>query len=408
MIEKTEEARVANIRAGIESGRINPNIVRMVEGFTRSHGFAGSSYIDGVANPGTKSAKSLVSKLNRKVEKEDDFSFTLVDVKDIVRCSIIVDDYAQVVALIKEMQKSIPGLKGDVSENDTGYRGIHLEFEIDGYKTEMQIATREAWFVKQAGEEVYAKWRDFSLSAELKKLETLSGPEYDKAVEELRQKIEEKNRDVEDCKIMFSELFKNTDFDKYRDQINAVLAIKARYEGQTLSPEMIRRFSVKQDGTLSEEELRSVCQEYSELAQPAQDKLISIANRALAVAKQIGATQTPLTREEKEYVLLAQEYKKILIKQMKEKYGDKFIPLNYISRLNKIANERALSTIEYCIGPQIVINSYEVLDEVMCKVNGCERVARDEIAIKGTDKLIGKIDGDLELEAASKKTTGNR
>ena len=408
MIEKTEEARVANIRAGIESGRINPNIVRMVEGFTRSHGFAGSSYIDGVANPGTKSAKSLVSKLNRKVEKEDDFSFTLVDVKDIVRCSIIVDDYAQVVALIKEMQKSIPGLKGDVSENDTGYRGIHLEFEIDGYKTEMQIATREAWFVKQAGEEVYAKWRDFSLSAELKKLETLSGPEYDKAVEELRQKIEEKNRDVEDCKIMFSELFKNTDFDKYRDQINAVLAIKARYEGQTLSPEMIRRFSVKQDGTLSEEELRSVCQEYSELAQPAQDKLISIANRALAVAKQIGATQTPLTREEKEYVLLAQEYKKILIKQMKEKYGDKFIPLNYISRLNKIANERALSPIEYCRGHQIVINSYEVLDEVMCKVNGCERVARDEIAIKGTDKLIGKIDGDLELEAASKKTTGNR
>lgn len=382
-----EAKRRREVAEAIDKGLLNPKIVAMVEKFTSEHGIDPSSFIDGVANPGTKSAESLMSKIERKNKIEDDHSFTLAGVGDIVRCSIIVDSYEQVVALIKELQKKIPGLKGDISENDTGYKGIHLSFEIDGFKTEMQIATRDAWYVKQAGEGIYAKWRDFNLNEELAKLEAMPpGEEFEKARDALIEKIEAKEKDIADCREMFKTLHQNTDFLKYRDQINAVLYLNNNAPQKDLPPSVKDKYNVNMDSGLDSKVLEGLCQEFSDLAKPSQDKLISFANEALRIAKNTkGSSQ--LTHEEKTFVLLAQEYKLIMAKQLQRKYGDDFDPQIYVSKLNKISNERALATIEYCRKNGIKIDSYAKLDEVMNKVNGSNNLPRDQIAVKGMDSI---------------------
>lgn len=409
MIEKTEAERLEKINLARSKGLLSEEVFNMVEEFTSEYGFAKSSFIDGVANPGTKSAKSLVSKLDRAMNLENNHEFTLAQTWDIVRCSIIVDNYEQVVPLIKEMQKSIPGLKGDVSENNTGYKGVHLSFTIDGFRTEMQVSTRDAWFVKQAGEEVYSKWRDFNLENEINKMmDAETAEEQEKLREQLVKNLQLKEEQNRACIEMFERLHQTTDFDKWKDSINATLAINSNYESEELPQEVIDEFNVKKDGSLSDEELYNKCDKFSNLAKPAQEKLINIATNALNVAKNMNHTNSNelLSYEEKTFVLLKREYAKILCNQSKEKYGENFIIQEHLRTINAISNERSLSTIEYCREKGIKINSYEVLKDVLKKVNNSQNI--NGLEIKGSDKLDKRIEISINQKSKVKEMSSKR
>lgn len=411
MIEKTEEERISKVNEARRKGLLSEDVFNMVEDFTSEFGFARSSFIDGVANPGTKSAKSLVSKLDRKMKQENDPSFTLAQTWDIVRCSIIVDNYEQVVPLIKELQKSIPGLKGDVSENDTGYRGVHLSFTIDGFRTEMQISTRDAWYVKQAGEEVYARWRDFNLESELEKLYEIDDPiEREKQRIKIIEDLELKQEHNRACREMFERLHENTDFEKWKNAINAALVMNSNYPSEELPKEVIERFNVRKDGSLSDDELYNKCDEFSNLAKPSQEKLISIATKALGIAKNMGNTNPNdlLTYEEKTFILLKQEYAKILVAQSKEKYGNQFAVEDHVRTINAICNERSLATIEYCREKGIKISSYKTLEAVLRNVNQSNTSSILETHVIGMEKLDKRIAMGIKDKDRIKEITGKR
>ena len=177
--EETVEAREREhkVNEAINYGLISKNVVEMVDKFSIKNNLNKSTFYDGIIDPGVQSIDSLLSKMYRKTHLELNKDFSLTDVKDVIRCSVIVDNYNQVIPLIRELRKNIPSLKGDVSENETGYIGIHLSLIINGFNAEMQISTREAWYAKQAGEEIYERWRNFSLSKEVSELWTIADKE---------------------------------------------------------------------------------------------------------------------------------------------------------------------------------------------------------------------------------------
>ncbi|MBR2056998.1 MAG: hypothetical protein IJ978_04995, partial [Clostridia bacterium] len=298
-----------------------------------------------------------------------------------------------------------------VSENDTGYKGVHLSFTIDGFRTEMQVSTREAWFVKQAGEEVYAKWRDFNLDAEINKiLEAETSQEAETLREQLVDTLELKQVHNQACREIFEKLHQSSDFAKWKNAINAILAINDNYQNEQLPQEVIDKFSVKSDDSISREELFEKCREFSDLAKPAQEKLISIATNALETAKNMNHVNPNelLTYEEKTFILLKQEYMKILISQSNDKYGDRFIVNNHIRTINRMSNERSLATIEYCREKGIRINSYEVLNSVLKSVNNCDVEKITDLTIKGVENLHKRIEYDIVQNNKTKEISSKK
>ena len=166
-----------NLEEAIKDGSINKHMVNIVDNFSNRNQLSKSNYVEGVVDPGLKTIDSLMSKIYRKTQIELNRDISISDIKDIIRCSIIVDNYSQVIPLIRELRNTIPSLKGDVCENQTGYIGIHLSLVIDGVNAEMQISTRESWYAKQAGEEIYERWRLFSLPNEIDKINKMSDSE---------------------------------------------------------------------------------------------------------------------------------------------------------------------------------------------------------------------------------------
>ncbi len=406
-----EDDRKANVIQAIKDGKLNEDIVRMVEMFTMKYNFKNSKFVDGVVNPGPKSGKSLVSKLDRRYNIEDDHDFKLTDTWDIIRCSIIVDNYAQVVPLVKELQKAIPNLNGNISENNTGYKGIHLSFTINGYRAEMQIATRDAWYVKQAGEEVYSKWRDFNLAEELSNFYNMKD---DEQREEKRKNIindlELQKKQVNEFKKIFNSVYSKDDFNTYKDAVNAVLSIKSNHSNEKLPEEVVEKYGVKCDGTKSREELLEICNQFSNSAKQSQEKLIKYATNALNIAKTINKNNDLnklLTREEKLFLLTKNTYSKVLMFQMTEKYGDEFSSLEHISMINNIANANALNLINFCKERNIEPKSQEELLEVMNEVNGCKAKNIKEMVIANSNRLEERVKKIIEQKKGVKKMTSS-
>ena len=46
-------------------------------------------------------------------------------------------------------------MTGYISRFNNGYRGVHLNFKIDGVNVEVQLSSRDAWAVNKATEPIY-------------------------------------------------------------------------------------------------------------------------------------------------------------------------------------------------------------------------------------------------------------
>ena len=285
----------------------------------------------------------------RKTHIELDHNFSLTDIKDVIRCSIIVDNYNQVIPLIRELRKSIPSLKGDICENSTGYIGIHLSLIINGFNGEMQISTKEGWYAKQAGEEIYERWRNFSLSKEVSELVTISDEiKKEEKIKQLFSHYNLKSIQLNYCKNMFSSLHKYTKLDKLKEDINAVLHLN-NYNHSEENNNKLHKYNIKIKDIKNEEELLEDCEDYIKLATDSKNDLIECANKALEIIRnnpEINNTNL-LTKEEKNFVCLKKKYFSLITNEMKRKFNGSFEVSKYISKINKIANNMAFNNLNY-------------------------------------------------------------
>lgn len=375
MVEANKNKEQNKISDALEYGLINKHVVEMVDKFTSKNNLSKSVFVDGIIDPGVKSADSLISKMYRKTHIELDKEFSLRDIKDIIRCSIIVDNYNQVIPLIRELRKNIPSLKGDICENETGYMGIHLSLIIDGFNAEIQISTREAWYAKQAGEEIYERWRNFSLAKEVSELWTLtSKEEKDDKIQKLFSHYNLKNIQLNYCKSMFSSLHKYTKLDKLKENINAVLYLNT-YNHSELNNNNLTKYNIKIKDVKDKQELLDSCHDYIALANILKKDLLEYANKALNIVKNTQELDNNLTEEEKKFMTLKKKYFSLITKQMKDNFNGEFEVSKYIAKLNKIANKFAFNNISYLDSNLIDALTLDSNDEDIAKLE--EIVRRD-------------------------------
>lgn len=348
MVEANENKRKNNLEEALNYGLINKHVVEMVDKFTSKNNLNKSIFVDGIIDPGVKSADSLISKMYRKTHIDLNNEFSLRDIKDIIRCSIIVDNYNQVIPLIRELRKSIPSLKGDICENETGYMGIHLSLIIDGFNAEIQISTREAWYAKQAGEEIYERWRNFSLAKEVSELCTLTKKtEKEEKLQKLFSHYNLKNIQLDYCRSMFSSLHKYTKLDKLKENINAVLYLNTYNHNELGNNNNLTKYNIKIKDVKDKQELLDSCHDYIALANIVKKDLLEYANKALNIVKNTQELDNNLTEEEKKFMTLKKKYFSLITKQMKDNFNGEFEVSKYTSKLNKIANKFAFDNISY-------------------------------------------------------------
>lgn len=193
--------------------------------FCKKLGIDVPPYREGVINPNEKSVESLKDKMYRNVIKLDNDDYTLINVNDMIRCTITVDSYGDVPQLLHDLKESFPYLTGYISEFDNGYRGIHLNFNIDGFNAEIQIHTPEVAFTNQATENIYARWRSFDENFEIQKLLDSNLTEEEKQIksDEILKKAEQHKLEYEECRKLYEKQNSLTDFDNYNHQIRGIL-----------------------------------------------------------------------------------------------------------------------------------------------------------------------------------------
>lgn len=185
-----------------------------------------SIYSDGVIDPGVKSPKSITDKVVRKVEIEDDKNFKLYNISDYVRGTIIVPNYSVVANLILSLKKEINNLYGYISSWTNGYRGIHLNFSIDGINAEIQIHTPESFAVTKATSEVYACWRNYNPQKEIETLldlKAVESPLYEIKKAEFWHKQSEYAQANKDTRALYEVLWNNVDYIKFEQLISAIM-----------------------------------------------------------------------------------------------------------------------------------------------------------------------------------------
>ena len=348
-------------------------MIQIVDKFTSKNNLNKSKIMEGIIDPGVKSIDSVLSKMYRKAHIELDTDFTLKDIKDVIRCSIIVDNYNQVIPLIRELRKSIPSLKGDVCENSTGYIGIHLSLIINGFNAEIQISTKEGWYAKQAGEEIYERWRNFSLAKEVSEIVTISDDKdkQDK-INQLFSHYNLKTIQLNYCRNMFASLHKYTKLDKIKEDINAVLYLNNANQIEE-KIETSHKYNIKIKDVKNHDELMENCKSYLQLANAAKKELLDHADMALFIIKhnKEKITNASLTKTERDFVCLKKKYFGLVIEEMKRKFNGKLQIIKYISKVNKIANKLAFEH----------INEIETvsLDNLIIDFNSEEIIKLEEI-----------------------------
>ncbi len=181
---------------------------------------------NGVIDPGAKTPSSITDKVIRKVEIEEDKNFKLYNISDFVRGTIIVSDFASVPNLILNLKKNIPNLYGYISSWTNGYRGIHLNFSINGINAEIQIHTPETFAVTKATAEVYAKWRNYNPQKEIKtllKLKEENSPLFETSKAKFWQVRSKYGKENKDTQSLYAELWNNVNFNKFEPLISTIL-----------------------------------------------------------------------------------------------------------------------------------------------------------------------------------------
>lgn len=250
---------------------------------------------------GVKTPTSIVSKIKRNFS--DVAQLDILDFTDLARCSILVDSYADVTKVIKVLQESFPGLTGDVSQNSSGYKGIHILIPIDGIYAEVQIHSKRTWPYKLIGEEYYAKWRDkkdsenlTTYASELEKLESIANPSQkdEERINWLKKEIshiiDEHNEHMREQKLSeeaWAECFNESDFDENVRQIEGMLAVinaKSRHDKLQPKPELEKH--VLNAAQFSDEQtMLDYATQCSEFAKGPQEKLVKYASKASEFAE---------------------------------------------------------------------------------------------------------------------------
>ncbi len=272
-----------------------------------------------VQNNGAKSVDSLLSKVKRNIEQLGNKDFKLANITDSARCAILFDSYAEIADFLKCFKQQMPLMQGWVSRNNTGYKGIHMSFEVDGIGVEVQASTFKAWPYKLVAEEFYAKWRNFNQKEEFdkvvglkNKLEELklkkqnnNNSVSDKEIEEAEQlfinqkeyfkgKLAEQQQELADSQKLFSELYQDGDFEKNEIEIESTLlsyeiesekneSTKVEYsETARHNKEVISKaIELDENGKVIESNILPKLIELNQVANKVQDCLVANVNSTL-------------------------------------------------------------------------------------------------------------------------------
>ena len=271
-----------------------------------------------IQDPGAKSIKSLMDKILRKVEIQGNRNFVLGDVKDMSRCSILLDSYRDVPKFLIALKEEIPSLTGDISRFANGYIGIHLNFKMEGITVEVQLSTQKAWEAKQLSEYCYAKWRNFNLyernkeiinqRALLEKLvaELRQDPKNEKLratlkkqnqiffnlKQKLRSDLDLQKQETEMTQKLFRELHSDGELASVESDIESMLASFEANNQDLQTNEhdydkiLSQPFKVREDGKLDREALEKQVTQIHDEACKTQDLLINSIQKILHTQNQ--------------------------------------------------------------------------------------------------------------------------
>lgn len=273
-----------------------------LEGFYKYYGITdkpGPEKIQGKA----KTPESILDKVIRNVEQGNKKTdFVVGNISDLSRCAVLFDSYSEISEFILKLKQSIPQIDGYISRHHNGYRGIHLNFTLDGVKTEIQLTTHKAWEYAQATEKIYAKWRsvDFAkMQEELRELQNQADktqdPDLKKSLEQQIVQISkqilnlqrEMDNDNNKTNEVYRELNSDGEFAKYESKIESTLLMFKLMKGQEQSvkvpKEFNEKFIVNNDGTVDRDDAKNKIAECCKYTSNVQDKLISSVSTALQV-----------------------------------------------------------------------------------------------------------------------------
>ncbi len=210
-----------------------------------------------IQNPGAKSIKSLKDKIQRKIEIEGNLDYKLADIRDMARCSVLLNSYRDIPQFLLQLKQKYPSLNGYIARFPSGYKGIHLNFNIDGITVELQLSTQRSWEVKQLTEYCYVKWRNFNLKDREKTIR-----EQEANLERLKENLKtfrEEGKDVEKLQAEVERL------DKYI--IDLKIELKNDLKMQKQENDMTRELyeELHSDGELAsvEDEIESIFSSFS-------------------------------------------------------------------------------------------------------------------------------------------------
>lgn len=240
-----------------------------------------------IQNPGAKSVKSIMDKLVRNIENFNNKSYRISDVNDLARCAILLDSYADVKKFLIVLKKQIPAIQGYISRFDTGYKGIHLSFSINGVNTEIQLSTFKAWPYKDIAENMYSKWRNFNPKKEYDQAVKSGDPSKFKEYEEMLQK---NKFELEETRDLFEELYSNTDFDENEAEIESILysyelenSLNGGNEQKNEVPEILKKpIVLNEDGSINVNETEKIIEEAKQFTDQIQLNLINKVKSSLA------------------------------------------------------------------------------------------------------------------------------
>ena len=258
---------------------------------------------DGIIDPGAKTVESLCSKVVRNVDIFGDKNFTLGKISDMNRCAVLFDSYAEIPVFLQKMKEIIPETTGYISRFENGYRGIHLNFTVNGITTEVQLSTYKAWAVKQATEINYQKWRDFNQRSEAvgiielaEKIDDFESSNFSMTESQKEQlqhmnseltekrdsyqrKLSEMKIDNNLCAQLYEDLHKDGDFHSIENDLETLL-----YYYNTQTPQQKREgenkifnteFKIKDDGLVDTEEVNRMAKQVFEISDKNQEDLIN-------------------------------------------------------------------------------------------------------------------------------------
>ena len=236
--------------------------------------------------------------------------YSLSDISDMARCSILFDSYKDIPNFLQRLKQNVPNVTGYIARFSSGYRGIHLNFEIDGITVEIQLSTKKAWEVKQLTEHCYTKCRSFNqrerfgeIMEQHKIVEALSQQvKDDPNNENLKEQFEQENSKLKTLKEAFSkdielqkaenqmtsdlykELHSDGEFNSIESEVESMLlSYEAnKMSSKALHPEFKKPFKVDNQGKLDLQEVKERTTKANEIATKTQENLINNVKEALS------------------------------------------------------------------------------------------------------------------------------